>query len=246
MPLKRPDLHPFSIPVRFCLALVLGTASWHLYPGWITVILTVLLALLSSRAVLYAQALLAAAWVFLNTVHAISFPASPEGQEFLYRFLQGIILVILYRRGKRLVISLPDDSRLAGRISEALTGLAVCLGIACLFRSTSLLYPGWAAVLILYAHLLQSVPMLKSVKTLLSFVFPCHHGGDSRDWHPPAAPIEQNPGGLYLPDPDAIYTLRPGGETGYSFKDNSGNILEWHAVISPQASGTRIWRQGLR
>mgnify|MGYP000848414806 CR=1 FL=1 len=115
------------MPVRFCLALVLGAASWHLYPGWVTVVLTFLLALLSSKAVLYAHALLAAAWVFLNAVHAVSIPVSLESQEVLYRFLQGAILILLSARGKPLVISFSDDNRLAGRISAGLTGLAVCL-----------------------------------------------------------------------------------------------------------------------
>ncbi len=223
------------MPVRFCLALVLGAASWHLYPGWVTVVLTFLLALLSSKAVLYAHALLAAAWVFLNAVHAVSIPVSLESQEVLYRFLQGAILILLSARGKPLVISFSDDNRLAGRISAGLTGLAVCLCVACLFRSTSLLYTGWVAVLILYAHLIQSIPLLKSVKLLFSFCIPLVIMAvileiGTRQ----LLPIEQKPGGLYLPDPDAIYTLRPGGETGYSFKDNSGNILEWQAVISPQ------------
>lgn len=232
---KRPAIPHFSTLFRVCLALVPGAASWHLYPGWVTVVLTLLLALLSSRAVLYAQTLLAAAWILLNTVHALSFPASLEGQEVLYRFLQGGLLVLLYARGKPLVISFSDDNRLAKRISAGLTSLAVCLGIACLFRSTSLLYIGWAAVLILYAHPIQSIPLLKSVKLLLSFCIPLVIMAvileiGTRQ----LLPIEQKPGGLYLPDPDAIYTLRPGGETGYSFKDNSGNILEWHAVISPQ------------
>ncbi len=235
MPPKRPAMPYFSTLFRVCLALVLGAASWHLYPGWVTVVLTILLALLSSKAVLYAQALLTAVWVFLNTVSTMSFPTLPDSQELLYRFLQGVILVLFYTRGKPLVISFSEDKRLAGRISAGLTGLAVCIGIACLFRSTSLLYAGWAVVLITYAHFIDQVPLFKTMKTLFALCIPVVimvtvlEVGTRR-----LVPMEHKPGGLYQPDPDAIYTLRPGGETGYSFKDNSEDILEWQGVISPQ------------
>ncbi len=226
------------------MAIILMVVSYQFYPHWITVILTGLLAFLSSREVLFTQIFLALIWMLLVFYPLPFFPALGK-QEFLYRLFQGGTLLVLYFRGKPLIQSLSGRPGFALRASELLTGLAVCLSIACLFRSTSLLYAGWAVVLLAYAHLIQTVPLLKTLKTLIALGIPIVIVIAILEigtrW---LLPVEHKPGGLYLHDSEMIFTLRPEGENGYSFKDNSGNILVWRDTISAQ--GIRDREYGIK
>lgn len=229
------DAVSFEVALRIPALIVLAILSYVIDPDWLTVCITMLLGALSSGIVLYLQAILALAFVVLGSVIAIFFPAFLDFQEILYRALQVTVCLVLYLFRQPLFITIFRRERNNSFAAVALSVLAVCLSLISLSRHYSLSYLGWAIALLIFAQHFKKNNVSRLMRwapgLLFSLIvmFAVLELGSRL-----LLPTGSKPGDLYIADKDAIYTLCPGGESVYYFKDNSQTISEWRDTISSQ------------
>lgn len=221
--------------LRFSTVSLLAGISGYWYPDWSLFFLTVILALLSSWAVLTSQTFFLVAWISLDSILHVPFPSQLGEPESLFRLFQCGILLALFFLRKPLTLPLPEDDPRARRAGALLAGLGVCLGIASFFRPFPLQFSVWALVAFLYAHSLNKSSLFRSMKAFASLgtglvlVFAILEIGTR--W---ILPVQGRPASSYMRDKNAITTLRPGGQDWYKLLDNSGNIIKYEEAISAQ------------
>lgn len=230
------------------LILRLGTAvfltgiSFFLHPNPVTVLLTLLLCVLSSQAVLNAQSLLALLWLPVYwSVYKVS-PGFPDEGEAFFRALQAVVMILLLMFRVPLAALPLRARRFSREAAAALLVLAVCLAAVCVFRKFPLSWCGWAAVLLIYAYQVDRIPVSPLLRTAVALLFSAVimfavlEAGTRL-----LLPITQKPGGLFDLDEEAIFVLRPGATAEYSFLDNSGKKTDWTVAISPQGIRDRVY-----
>ena len=227
--------------LRLGAAALLTGISFFLYPNPVTVLLTLLLCVLSSQAVLTVQSLLALLWLPVYwRVYAIS-PGFLDEGELFFRALQAAVMILLLMLKVPLAALPLRGRRFSSKAAAVLLGLAVCLAVVCVFRKYPLSWCGWAALLSVYAYQVERIPVSRLLRTALALMFSAVimfaflEVGTRL-----LLPITQKPGGLFDLDEEAIFVLRPGASAEYSFLDNSGKKTHWKVAISSQGIRDRI------
>lgn len=224
-----------NITVRILALILLSALSYFIDPNWLTVGMTILLWGLSSRFVLYCQAVLALAFVMSGSVISIFFPAFLDFQGILYHVLLASVYLVFYFIRQPLFISVYRRDSFNTFLALALSILAVCVAFFSLSRNYPLSYSGWAVALLVFAQHFKRNNLLRLIKSApgvlfsLIIMFAILETGSHL-----LMPTGSKPGELYVTDKDAIFTLCPGGKGVYYYKDNSQTVTEWGDTISSQ------------
>lgn len=223
------------IAVRILVLAVLTLLSYSIDPNWVTVVVILLLGALSSSIPLCCQTILSLVYFISGCVIPLFFPVFLDIQETLYPVVLTSVYLIFHLLGRPLFIQISRYNKYSPFLAGTLSLFALCLFIFSLSRKYDLSYLCWAFLLLIAAqhfrrdNLFRLTQVVPGILVALIIMFTVLESGSRL-----LMPTGSNPGGLYVTDEDAIFTLRPDGEGIYYFKDNSQSVSEWRVTLSSQ------------
>jgi len=213
---------------------------------WLSALLMASLLAVSSRPVVAGQLGVTLLWMGLHAHERLAVALVGGSGPAIFSALQGaVFLVVLLARCP--LARMEDQNvpgwavRFAPWFSKGLAAACVVFFAASLFRSLTPFYSGWACVAALYAWRMRDrgVPnrtrFARTLGSLLLVLLSTALGGalleaGARMLLPePAKPSE-----TYMPDKEAIFTLRPGSVHSQTIKGNAGDILRVEMTVSKQ------------
>lgn len=225
---------------------IIPLLMWAANGEWPSALLMAFLLSVSSRPVVAGQLGVTLLWMGLHADDRLAVALVGGSGPAFFSALQGAVFLVALLARRPLTRGEEQNApnwaaRFAPWFSRGLAAASVVFFAASLFRSLTPFYSGWACIAALYAWRMRdrSVPertrFARALGSLLLVLLSTALGGALLEagartlLSEPAKPSE-----TYMPDKEAIFTLRPESVHSQTIKGNVGEILRVDMTVSKQ------------
>lgn len=230
---------------RFVYAVLLTVLSHLSYATWTGTLFVFLFSTISSKKLLRAQVAFALFWLLNKKMSALPIPGAQCSQEFLFRILMAVICAATLLFSRKGIIFFQDKERtplkekLLPKAAGALYGFSALMSVLAMFRWFPATFWGWAFMCTLYARSLHKSdhcgPFKVAGKRLASLVVITLITAAMLELGIRLLPFDTGKSeNIWMPHPQAIFTLRPGGRVIDKLEYEHGQHLEVERKISSQ------------